>query len=246
MGNLHHPIPMAQGAHAPLPTTTASASATSDIYGHLDRHGDAEECFASVKHNLDAQALARAMALLMETEEVLRDMVKNLADRRTDCLEVVDYVDRTSPPNRVCGESLICVEKSAIRHTHDRGNVAGSGSARSRGPRRPVARAFLSATNHEIRFCRRNHSFAPLLVSIARATVPARRPAAFRRPSGGASPDFPGDCHGAGSPMSTQAKRGARGHDLPAEPGAMGVTARAQSGSGVAEDAWHPTRMSPG
>ena len=32
----------------------------------------------------------------------------------------------------------------------------------------------------------------------------------------------------------TQAKRGARGHDLPAEPGAMGVTVRAQSGSGVA------------
>ena len=100
MSDLHHPIPMAEGAHAPLPTT-ASASATSHIYGHLDRHGDAEECFARVKHNLDAQALARAMALLMETEEVLRNMVKDLADRRAYGLEVVDYVDRRSPPNRL-------------------------------------------------------------------------------------------------------------------------------------------------
>jgi tRNA-splicing ligase RtcB (3'-phosphate/5'-hydroxy nucleic acid ligase) len=48
---------------------------------------------------------------------------------------------------------------------------------------------------------------------------------------------FGSSCHGAGRLMSrTQAKRKARGRDLFAELGAMGVTVRAQSRAGVAEE----------
>src|ERR1700674_5092457 len=37
----------------------------------------------------------------METEEVLRNMVKDFSDRRPYGREVVDYIDGKSPPNRL-------------------------------------------------------------------------------------------------------------------------------------------------
>ena len=51
------------------------------------------------------------------------------------------------------------------------------------------------------------------------------------------SETFGSSCHGAGRLMSrTQAKKDARGHDVFAELAALGVTVRAQSRAGVAEE----------
>src|SRR2546427_378614 len=59
----------------------------------------------------------------METEEVLRDMVNDFADRRTYNSEVVDYVDRTSPPNRLGTSARIHLRgprvARAVRRPHD-------------------------------------------------------------------------------------------------------------------------------
>src|SRR5713101_5034786 len=59
----------------------------------------------------------------METEEVLRDMVKDFSNRRPYRREVVDYVDRTSPPNQLGTSARLqmrrpCVART-VRRPHD-------------------------------------------------------------------------------------------------------------------------------
>ena len=59
----------------------------------------------------------------METEEVLRDMVKDFSDRRPYGREVVDYVDGRSPPNRLGTSARLHVHRPrvarAVRRPHD-------------------------------------------------------------------------------------------------------------------------------
>jgi hypothetical protein len=59
----------------------------------------------------------------METEEVLRDMVKDFPDRWPDGREVVDYVDRRSPPNWLGTSARLYVHHPrvgrAVRRLHD-------------------------------------------------------------------------------------------------------------------------------
>jgi len=59
----------------------------------------------------------------METEEVLRDMVKDFSDRRTYSPEVVDYVVRISAPKRLGTSARLHVRHPrvarAVRRPHD-------------------------------------------------------------------------------------------------------------------------------
>src|SRR6266851_3459347 len=59
----------------------------------------------------------------METEEVLRDVVKDFSDRRPYGREVVDYIDGKSPPNRLGTSGRLHVHRPrvarAIRRPHN-------------------------------------------------------------------------------------------------------------------------------
>ena len=95
-GSFHESIPVAHRAHAPSRLEAGAAWATFEVR-HFEWHAASRARLLRTQKDLDAESSIRPVALTMETEEILRDVVEKLADRGHRSREVIRNPDRAPP-----------------------------------------------------------------------------------------------------------------------------------------------------
>ena len=101
-GSFRESIPVAHQAHAPSRLEAATARATLELR-HFEWHAASRTRLLRTQQDLDAEPPIRPVALAMETEEILRDVVEKLADRGHRSREVIRNSDRAPPGTERCG-----------------------------------------------------------------------------------------------------------------------------------------------
>src|SRR3984893_12595471 len=91
--SFHESIPVAHRAHAPSRLEAAAARATLEVR-HFEWHAASRTRLLRTQQDLDAEPSIRPVALAMENEEILRDVVEKLADRGHRGREVIRNPDR--------------------------------------------------------------------------------------------------------------------------------------------------------
>src|SRR6266849_5656698 len=102
-GSFYESIPVAHRAHAPSRLEAAAARATLEVR-HFEWHAASRARLLRTQQDFDAEPSIRPVALTMETEEILRDVVEKLADRGHRSREVIRNPHRA--PLRV-GQNLV-------------------------------------------------------------------------------------------------------------------------------------------
>src|SRR5260370_23077671 len=95
-------IPVAHQAHAPSRLEATAARATLELR-HFEWHAASRTRLLRTQQDLDAEPSIRPVALAMETEEILSDVVEKLADRGHRSREVIRNSDRAPPGTERCG-----------------------------------------------------------------------------------------------------------------------------------------------